>query len=90
MLWAFKTVRKHFGALGVVTQEIEDLKKSEIIKDAIIQNTDIKILLDLRNYKNEQDFVLQMFKLSDEQPRLGKRSFLPQNSKLDQFDRGAI
>lgn len=66
LLWAFKTVRKHFGALGVVTQEIEDLKKSEIIKDAIIQNTDIKILLDLRNYKNEQDFVLQMFKLSDE------------------------
>lgn len=66
LLWAFKTVRKHFGSLGVVTQEIEDLKKSEIIKDAIIQNTDIKILLDLRNYKNEQDFVLQMFKLSDE------------------------
>ena len=30
LLWAFKTVRKHFGALGVVTQEIEDLKKSEI------------------------------------------------------------
>lgn len=33
---------------------------------------------------------LKEFKLSDEQPRLGKRSFLPQNSKLDQFDRGAI
>jgi conjugation system TraG family ATPase len=66
LLWAFKTVRKHFGSLGVVTQEIEDLKKSDIIKDAIIQNTDIKLLLDLRNYKNEQEFVLQMFKLSEE------------------------
>lgn len=66
LLWAFKTVRKHFGSLGVVTQEIEDLKKSEIIKDAIIQNTDIKLLLDLRNYKNEQELVLQMFKLSEE------------------------
>lgn len=66
LLWAFKTVRKHFGSLGVITQEIEDLKKSEIIKDTIIQNTDIKLLLDLRNYKNEQDFVLQMFKLSEE------------------------
>lgn len=64
LLWAFKTARKHFGAIGVVTQEIEDLLKSVIIKDAIVQNTDIKILMDLRKYVQQADEVLALFKIN--------------------------
>ncbi|WP_037299729.1 TraG family conjugative transposon ATPase [Runella limosa] len=64
LLWAFKTARKHFGAIGVVTQEIEDLLKSEIIKDAIVQNTDIKIIMDIRKYLQQAEEVLKLFKIS--------------------------
>lgn len=84
LLWAFKTARKHFGAIGVVTQEIEDLLKSEIIKDAIVQNTDIKILMDLRKYVQQADEVLALFKIN--------RGNLPQifsiNRSMKNTDRG--
>ncbi len=66
LLWAFKTARKHYGAIGVVTQEIEDLLKSEIIKDAIVQNTDIKILLDIRKYLQQSEEVLKLFKINEQ------------------------
>lgn len=65
LLWAFKTARKHFGAIGVVTQEIEDLLKSPVIKDAIVQNTDIKILMDLARYLQQADDVLRLFKINE-------------------------
>ncbi|GHB87387.1 TraG family conjugative transposon ATPase [Persicitalea jodogahamensis] len=64
LLWAFKTARKHFGAIGVVTQEIEDLLKSPIIKDAIVQNTDVKILMDLSRYLQQAEDVLKLFKIN--------------------------
>ncbi len=64
LLWAFKTARKHFGSIGVVTQEIEDLLKSEIIKDAIVQNTDIKIIMDIRKYLQQAEEVLRLFKIN--------------------------
>jgi conjugation system TraG family ATPase len=65
LLWAFKTARKHLGSIGVVTQEIEDLLKSQIIKDAIVQNTDIKIILDIRKYVQQADEVLKLFKINE-------------------------
>lgn len=65
LLWAFKTARKHFGSIGVVTQEIEDLLKSEIIKDAIVQNTDIKIIMDIRKYLQQGEDVLKLFKINE-------------------------
>lgn len=64
LLWAFKTARKHLGSIGVVTQEIEDLLKSQIIKDAIVQNTDIKLILDIRKYLEQADQVLSLFKIA--------------------------
>lgn len=42
-LW--KTCRKYNTAAIVVTQEIADITGSEVIKDAILANSDIKILL---------------------------------------------
>jgi conjugation system TraG family ATPase len=64
LLWAFKTARKHFGSIGVVTQEIEDLQKSPVIADAIINNSDIKFILDIRNYESSSEEILDMFKVS--------------------------
>jgi conjugation system TraG family ATPase len=64
LLWAFKTARKHGGSIFVVTQDIEDIKKSKAIGDAIINNTQIKILMDLRQYKQDIEGVLTLFNVS--------------------------
>ena len=42
----YKTVRKYFGEAIVVTQEVDDIISSPIVKEAIITNSDCKILLD--------------------------------------------
>ena len=39
-----KTVRKYFGEAIVVTQEVEDIISSPIVKESIINNADCKIL----------------------------------------------
>lgn len=51
--YAFKTMRKFNGVPNVVTQELDDLISSPVVKDAIINNADIKILMDMRGYMNK-------------------------------------
>ena len=51
MLSLHKTVRKYFGEAIVVTQEVEDIISSPIVKESIINNADCKILLDQRKYR---------------------------------------
>ena len=51
--YLFKTVRKYFGEAVVVTQEVDDIISSPIVKEAIINNSDCKILLDQRKYMNK-------------------------------------
>lgn len=53
MKYLYKTVRKHFGEAITVTQEIDDLIASPIIKEAIINNADCKIILDLKKFQNK-------------------------------------
>lgn len=53
--YAFKTIRKFNGIPCVITQELDDLISSPIIKDAIIGNADIKILMDMRKFVNKFD-----------------------------------
>lgn len=65
LLWAYKTARKHLGGIGVVTQEIQDLLKSPIIKEAIVGNAEIKIILDIAQYANQQNTILELFKLNE-------------------------
>lgn len=55
--YLYKTVRKYFGEAIVVTQEIDDLITSPIIKEAIINNADCKILLDLKKFTNKFDSI---------------------------------
>jgi conjugation system TraG family ATPase len=51
--YAFKTIRKFNGIPIVITQELEDLISSPIIKDAIINNADIKVLMDMRKFQGK-------------------------------------
>ncbi|MBZ4188942.1 TraG family conjugative transposon ATPase [Niabella beijingensis] len=63
--YAFKTIRKFNGIPGVVTQELDDLVSSPIIKDAIINNADIKILMDMRKFMFKFDKLQDVLGLSD-------------------------
>jgi conjugation system TraG family ATPase len=63
--YAFKTIRKFNGVPIVITQELDDLVSSPIIKEAIINNADIKILMDMRKYLNKFDKLQDVLGLSD-------------------------
>lgn len=65
--YLFKTVRKHFGEAIVVTQEVEDIISSPIVKQAIINNSDCKILLDQSKYQNKFDAVQELLGLTDKE-----------------------
>lgn len=67
MRYLFKTVRKFFGQAMVVTQEIEDIISSPIVKETIINNSDCKILLDQRKYLNKFDAIQAMLGLTDKE-----------------------
>jgi conjugation system TraG family ATPase len=63
--YAFKTIRKFNGIPGVISQELDDLISSPIIKEAIINNADIKILMDMRKFLNKFDKLQETLGLSD-------------------------
>lgn len=61
----FKTIRKFFGEAMVVTQEVDDVISSPIIRDAIINNADTRILLDMGKFKNKFDAISQTLGLTE-------------------------
>lgn len=63
--YAFKTIRKFNGVPIVITQELDDLVSSPVIKDAIINNADIKILMDMRKFVNKFDKLQEVLGLSE-------------------------
>ena len=65
--YLFKTVRKHFGEAIVVTQEVEDIISSPIVKHAIINNSDCKILLDQSKYQNKFDQIQELLGLTEKE-----------------------
>lgn len=65
--YLFKTVRKYFGEAIVVTQEVDDIIQSPIVKESIINNSDCKILLDQRKYMNKFDDIQAMLGLTDKE-----------------------
>lgn len=65
--YLFKTIRKFFGEILVVTQEIDDIVSSPIVKEAIINNSDTKILLDMRKYMNKFDAIQNLLGLTDKE-----------------------
>lgn len=68
--YLFKTVRKFFGEAVVVTQEVEDIIASPIVKQAIINNSDCKILLDQGKYQNKFDDIQALLGLTDKEKAL--------------------
>lgn len=67
ILYWVKTVRKFQGKLAMVSQEIEDIIDSPIVKSAIINNSDIKILLDQSKFQNRFDAIQKLLGISDKQ-----------------------
>lgn len=65
--YLFKTVRKFFGEAIVVTQEVDDIIASEIVKESIINNSDCKILLDQRKYMNKFASIQELLGLSEKE-----------------------
>jgi conjugation system TraG family ATPase len=65
--YLFKTMRKFFGEPIVVTQEVEDIISSPIVKQAIINNSDCKILLDQSQYQNKFDQIQGLLGLTDKE-----------------------
>jgi conjugation system TraG family ATPase len=63
--YLYKTVRKYFGEAITVTQEIDDLISSPIIKEAIINNADCKILLDMKKFQNKFDQIQEVLGMTD-------------------------
>ena len=68
--YVFKTVRKFFGEAIVVTQEVEDIISSPIVKQAIINNSDCKILLDQSKYQNKFDQIQELLGLTEKEKSL--------------------
>jgi len=68
--YLFKTVRKYFGEAIVVTQDIEDIISSPVVKQAIINNSDCKILLDQRKYQNDFPKIQQLLGITDKETAL--------------------
>lgn len=67
--YLYKTVRKFHGIAGVVTQELNDVIDSPIVKEAIINNSDIKILLDQTKFKDRYDDISKILGLTDVQKK---------------------
>ncbi|HEY4291381.1 MAG TPA: TraG family conjugative transposon ATPase [Puia sp.] len=65
--YLFKTVRKFFAKAVVVTQEVEDVISSEVVKQAIINNADIKVLLDQSKFQNKFDQLQELLGITDKQ-----------------------
>jgi conjugation system TraG family ATPase len=62
-----KTLRKHMGKLALVSQELEDIVDSPIIKQAVINSSDCKILLDQSKFANRFTEIQAMLGLTDKQ-----------------------
>ena len=67
VLSLLKTVRKFYGEAVVVTQEVDDIISSPVVKETIINNSDCKILLDQRKYLNKFDSIQNLLGLTDKE-----------------------
>ena len=63
--YLYKTARKFWASVGVVTQEIQDIIGSEIVKEAIINNSDVVMLLDQSKFKERFDTIKSILGLTD-------------------------
>ncbi|CAN5390303.1 TraG family conjugative transposon ATPase [soil metagenome] len=77
--YLYKTVRKFFGEAIVVSQELDDVISSPIVKEAILNNADCKILLDMRKFQNKFEQIQSTMGMPD----MGKSMVLSLNKAND-------
>ena len=65
--YMYTTVRKYYGEAIVVTQEVDDIISSPVVKESIINNSDCKILLDQRKYMNKFDQIQALLGLTEKE-----------------------
>ena len=63
--YLYKTARKFWAMVGVVTQELQDIIGSPIVKEAIINNSDVIMLLDQGKFKERFDDIKAVLGLTD-------------------------
>jgi conjugation system TraG family ATPase len=63
--YLYKTARKFWASVGVVTQEIQDIIGSPIVKEAIINNSDVVMLLDQSKFRERFDDIKAILGLTD-------------------------
>ena len=63
--YLYKTARKFWASVGVVTQEIQDIVGSPIVKEAIINNSDVIMLLDQSKFKERFDEIKTILGLTE-------------------------
>ncbi|GAB0483105.1 DUF87 domain-containing protein [Alistipes indistinctus] len=61
----YKTARKFWASVGVVTQEIQDIIGSDIIQEAIVNNSDVVMLLDQSKFRERFDSIKAILGLTD-------------------------
>ena len=64
-LW--KTARKFQTSAVVVTQQISDIMSSSVVRDTILQNSSVRILLDQSNNRNSFSQLQELLGLTDHQ-----------------------
>ena len=64
IVYLYKTVRKFWGEIAVVTQELEDIISNEIVKNSIISNSDTLILLEQTKFRENYDQVAELLNIS--------------------------
>lgn len=65
--YLFRTVRKFFGEAVIVTQDVNDVIDSPVVKDTIINNSDCKILMDQSKYQNKFDIIQELLALTEKE-----------------------
>jgi conjugation system TraG family ATPase len=61
----YKTARKYKGTIGLVTQELDDIISSPIIKETVVTQSDIKFILSMSKYMKKIDKIAQVLSLED-------------------------
>lgn len=68
--YLYRTARKHFGEIAIVTQEPDDLVGNKFIKDIMITQSHCKILLDLRDFKEKATVIQEILSLSKKEQNI--------------------
>ena len=65
ILYLYKTVRKFWGMVGVVTQELNDIISNKTVKDSILNNSEIVMLLDQSKFRERYDEIAALLGLTE-------------------------